>query len=122
MSTTKKGSVTVSLAGQKFSIKSDHNEQHLEHLASYVDRKVRELQRMSKSVGTHQLALLAAMNIADELFMAEARQREFKARVIRKSETLLKAVEGALNTRNGASNGNSHPPTPNGKPVKEAKV
>jgi cell division protein ZapA len=96
---TKKGSVTVSLAGQKFSIKSDHPEQHLQQLAAYVDRKVRELQRLSTTVGTQQLALLAAMNIADELFSAEARQREFKGRVVRKSETLLRAVENAMQSR-----------------------
>jgi len=100
----KKGPVTVNLAGHKLSIKSDHSEQHLQHLASYVDRKVRELQRMSKTVGTQQLALLAAMNIADELFNAEAKQREFKQRVMRKSENLLKAVESALTARaNGLS-------------------
>ena len=96
---TKKGSVTVSLAGQKFSIKSEHPEQHLHQLAAYVDRKVRELQRLSKTVGTHQLALLAAMNIADELFTAETRQREFKGRVSRKGETLLRAVESAMQQR-----------------------
>lgn len=92
----KKGSVTVSLAGHRFSIKSEHPEAHLHSLAAYVDRKVRELQRLSKTVGTQQLALLAAMNIADELFNAEQRQREFKQRVGRKSETLLKAVEMAI--------------------------
>jgi cell division protein ZapA len=96
---SKKGSVTVSLAGHNFSIKSDHSEQHLEQLASYVDRKVRELQRVSKTVGTQQLALLAAMNIADELFQAEQRQREFKQRVARKSESILRTVEQALANR-----------------------
>lgn len=102
MSSTKKGSVTVSLAGHKFSIKSDHPETHLHSLAAYVDKKVRELQRMSRTVGTHQLALLAAMNIADELFASEQRSKEFKSRVVRKSETLLRSVEHALQSRAAA--------------------
>ena len=100
---SKKDSVTVSLAGHKFSIKSEHNEAHLEQLAAYVDRKVRELQRMSKSVGTQQLALLAAMNIADELFQAQDAQRQFRQRVARKSEHLLKVVDLAMANRAAAS-------------------
>jgi cell division protein ZapA len=108
--TQKKDSVTVNLAGQKFSIKSEHPETHLNQLAAYVDRKVRELQRMSRTVSTQQLALLAAMNIADELFAAEARQRDFKQRVHRKSEGLLRAVEAALAARNATVVGHAAPP------------
>jgi cell division protein ZapA len=95
----RKGSVTVTLAGQRFAIRSDHPEQRLHDLAAYVDRQVAELRAVSPAVATHQLALLAAMNIADELFNAEARQREFKTRVARKGETLLRAVEDALQQR-----------------------
>lgn len=94
--TTKKGSVTVSLAGQRFTIRSEHTESHLLELAAYVDRKIRELQRISKAAGSQQLALLAAMNIADELFTAERRQQEFKESVQRKGEQMLRAVESAM--------------------------
>ncbi|MEW5849846.1 MAG: cell division protein ZapA [Myxococcota bacterium] len=117
----KKGSVTVSLAGHRFSIRSEHSEAHLQNLASYVDRKVRELQRLSKTVGTQQLALLAAMNIADELFAAEQRQRDFKQRVHRKSENLLRAVEMAIASQNAARDNASSAKVP-GHTGTEAKM
>ncbi|MBI5497348.1 MAG: cell division protein ZapA [Deltaproteobacteria bacterium] len=100
MSGRKVGSVTVTLAGQKLNIRSEHAEAHIQQLAAYVERHVKDLQRVSKpSVPTHQIALLAAMNIADELFNMQSEGKEFRAKVAHKGEHLLRAIENALASR-----------------------
>ena len=107
--TTKKGSVQVSMAGQKLAIRSEHPETHIRALADYVNQKVMDLQKHSKNAGGQQLALLAAMNIADELFAAQAKQKEFKTRVQKKGEQMMRALELAM--QNAAQRRTSLPPT-----------
>ena len=41
---------------------------YLERLSAYVDGKMREIQESSRTVDTVKVAVMAALNIADELF------------------------------------------------------
>jgi cell division protein ZapA len=62
-----KRSVAVTIAGQRYTIKSDAEESYVQSLADLVDAKVRELQRGAKAASVHAVAVLAAMQLADEL-------------------------------------------------------
>jgi cell division protein ZapA len=106
---TKKASVSVTMGGQKLAIRSEHPEAYIRALADYVNQKVGDLQRHSKSAGGQQLALLAAMNIADELFTAQVKQKEFKSKVQKKGEQMMRALELAM--QNAAARRTSLPPS-----------
>ena len=48
----KRRSVAVRIAGQRFVIKSDEDEAHINALAHYVDGKIAELQQATRTVST----------------------------------------------------------------------
>jgi cell division protein ZapA len=62
-----KRALDVEILGQKFTISSEAEEGYMLRVAGYVDGKMQELMQASKSVAKSNVAMLAALNIADEL-------------------------------------------------------
>lgn len=62
-----KKALDVEILGQKFTISSDAEEGYMLKVAGYVDGKMQELMQASKPVAKSNVAMLAALNIADEL-------------------------------------------------------
>jgi cell division protein ZapA len=60
--------VEIEIYGQKYRIrvKGDEDEKYIGRLTSYVDQKMREIGEKSRSVDPFKIAVLAALNIADE--------------------------------------------------------
>jgi cell division protein ZapA (FtsZ GTPase activity inhibitor) len=92
--------VEVSLGGQSFTVKSEKDEAHLQRIAAFVNRKFDDLRRQTRNASTHELALLVAMNIADELFDAKAEAAETREEVRRRTERAIARIDAALG--NGA--------------------
>ena len=59
-------SVTVKILGQEYRIRSEADAEHLEQVATYVDRMLRDVQEHSRS-DTQAATILACLNIASEL-------------------------------------------------------
>ncbi len=95
-----KRSVTVDVAGQKFTLRTDADEAYVRSLAEFVNEKISEVKAPSSSGGrtlsTHALAILAALNIADELFQARQGHAELKQRVRDKAKRLDELLDKAL--------------------------
>ena len=62
--------VTVEIHGQRYPIRSGLDPAYVAELAAYVDEKMRLASRESPAGDTLKLAVLAALNIADECFRA----------------------------------------------------
>jgi len=62
-----KRALDVEILGQKFTISSEAEEGYMLKVADYVDGKMQELMQASKPVAKSNVAMLAALNIADEL-------------------------------------------------------
>jgi cell division protein ZapA len=60
--------VSVEIRGQRYPIRSSLDAQYVTGLATYVDQKMRAAGDSTPSGDTIRLAVLAALNIADELF------------------------------------------------------
>lgn len=56
----------VEILGQKLTISSDSDENHMLRVAGYVDGKMQELLHSPKAIARANIAVLAALNIADE--------------------------------------------------------
>lgn len=82
----------VVLLGKKFKLRSNHDEAHLAELAAYVTSAVTEAQRRG-TVSTLDAALLAALNIADELFQVRRDAEDRLAAIGDKTQALLAALE-----------------------------
>jgi cell division protein ZapA len=70
--------VTVEIHGQRYPIKSSLDSAYVAELAAYLDEKMRLAVKECPSGDTLKIAVLAALNIADEFFRAcdEVRDRQ----------------------------------------------
>ncbi|MDK2985529.1 MAG: cell division protein ZapA [Clostridia bacterium] len=59
--------VTVNIHGQEYTIKGNDSEEYIKKLADYVDEKMREIASKNSNLPPIKVAVLAALNLADEL-------------------------------------------------------
>ena len=64
------GVVTVEIAGQRYPIRSGLDPAYVIELAAYVDKKMRAASDTTPATDTLGLAVLVALNLADECFRA----------------------------------------------------
>jgi len=83
-----KRSVEVYIYGQKYVIRSESSEEYVKEVASLVDRKMREVAQRGRSVSTLNVAVLAALNIADELLKSSRDNEELLKRIKDQTERL----------------------------------
>ena len=62
-----KGITTVKIFGKDYPIASDQNPEYIQRLAEFVDKKMNEIAESGDSLSTSRVAVLACLNIADEL-------------------------------------------------------
>lgn len=86
--------IEVTILGQRMLLKADEDPKHVERLASYVNRKVDEVSG-GGSVATTKLAILAALNIANDYFRELDQSNEFKQWVAEKSRSLLAELDSS---------------------------
>ena len=58
----------VSIVGEEYAIRSDATPEHTRAVAAYLDREIRKVLGANALMETHKAAILAAMQITDELF------------------------------------------------------
>ncbi len=61
------GNVEVYILGQRYVIKGDASADYIKHLSDFVDRKLKEAYSNSPNITPLKAAILASLNIADEL-------------------------------------------------------
>ena len=61
--------ITVRIAGRDYPISSNDTEEYVRRVASYVDRKLTELE-LATRLPSQQLAVLTSVSIADDLLKA----------------------------------------------------
>ncbi len=84
--------VEVKIMGQKVVLRSDDEEQHILRVAEYVDDKMQEVGKSTNSKGKYSVAMLAALNIADEFHRLKDTQDTVTTRV----DQLLERLTAAL--------------------------
>jgi len=60
--------ITVDILGQRYPIRSTLDPEYIATLASYLDQKIRAAGETAPTGDSIRLTVLAALNIADELF------------------------------------------------------
>ena len=67
---TKRNAVRVTILNEDYNIRSDTSVEHTQAVAQYVDRAIRQVLTSGSVVETNKAAILAALQIAGELFEA----------------------------------------------------
>lgn len=68
----RKNTVRVEILGDEFILRSDATAEHTRAVAAHVDAAIRGVMESGSVVETHKVAILAALQIADELFRTRA--------------------------------------------------
>jgi cell division protein ZapA len=66
----KRNSVRVTILNEEYNIRSDASPEHARAVAEFVDRSIRQVLNSGMVVETNKAAILAALQIAGELFEA----------------------------------------------------
>lgn len=79
---SEKGKVIVEIYGEKHVIRGGDSPEHIQKVAHEVDKKMRLIAQRMPRLAVHQVAILAALNLADELEKLREEQ-----------ETLMQLIE-----------------------------
>jgi cell division protein ZapA len=85
--------INVTVAGQRYTIKSDADASYVQQLASQVDARIRDVQRGAKSQSLQAVAVLAALQLADELERERKRRIELRKRVRERTRSMTAFLE-----------------------------
>lgn len=88
--------VPVTIFGETYNVRADEDGSYIEELARYVDTKMRTLAESTGTSSPLKVAVLAALNIADEFFKLEQSQKSGEAEIAATTEELLKALDESL--------------------------
>lgn len=93
-------SIRVSIFGRDYNIKGGSDEEYIRNLAEYVDSVMRDIADKAGTLSSGRIAILAALNIADEMHKERQRFDEVTDDLVQKLEDALNAdqgLEGDLN-------------------------
>lgn len=88
--------VQVEIFDHTYSLRGDLDEKYVQELAEYVDEKMRSIAAGSRTPDSLRAAVLAAMNLADEVFAARQRLAQLEKDIRPRAERCLGLVEQAL--------------------------
>jgi cell division protein ZapA len=88
--------VPVEILGQRYPIRSTLDEEYVAELASYVDGKIRTAADASPSSDLVRVAVLAALNIADEFFRARDVEHDWQRQLAERVSRVERLLDGAL--------------------------
>lgn len=83
-----KRNVEVEIFGQRYSLKSEFPEEQVKKVAAYVDGKMREVAESTKSVDSLHIAILTALNIAQEYLREKGNKEDLLQRIKDKADRL----------------------------------
>jgi cell division protein ZapA len=90
------GVITVEIAGQRYPIRSGLDERYVAELAAYVDQKMRDAVIASPESDMLGLAILVALNIADDAFRAKKQQSSAAGVLNERAMQLEELVDAVL--------------------------
>ncbi len=86
---SEKQSVTVRIAGEEHTIRSNAAPEYTKQCAEYVDERVGEIKRQLGMIEGHKAAILAALSITDELLQARQGLQQTHTDVIARAEAVI---------------------------------
>ena len=89
---TKKHAVKVMIGGEEYTVRSDLPPEYTRDVAAYVDQALRKVLSQGPIVETHKAAILAALDITNELFQSRRGEREVAARLAAMADDLAKLL------------------------------
>jgi cell division protein ZapA len=103
MSADTAGVTRVKIFNQTYDIRADDAE-YVESLAQFVDERMLEISKLTPTVDSLKVAILAALNIVDELFAVQAKLERLETGINEQNNRLASCTERLVES--------SHPEAP----------
>lgn len=88
--------IEVDVFGQRLALQGDADEQYVHELAQYVEGQMNSIARNLTTSTPTKIAILAAINIADQLFKQESRRQAGDAEIDRRATGLLECIDAQI--------------------------
>ena len=89
--------VQISIFGQEYSVKAPADPNYIKKIAEYLDEKMREAQSgFNTTQSSTRIAILAGMNIVDELFAAKKDGDVASGEIEEKVSSLIELIDDNL--------------------------
>lgn len=89
--------VKISIFGQEYSVKAPADPEYIKKIAEFLDGKMREVQSgFSTTQSSTRIAILAGMNITDELFNARQFGESTDNDTEQKISSLIELIDDAI--------------------------
>ncbi len=88
--------VVVSILGKEYSLVSEVDPEYIKKTAAYLDSKMREVSESYPNMNEGRIAVLAALNIADELFKITDNADKSGGSVEKKLQALARKLSESL--------------------------
>jgi len=89
---TKKHAVRVMIGGEEYTVRSDLSPEYTRDVAAHVDQALKKVLSQGPIVEIHKAAILAALDITNELFQARKGEREMAARLTALADDMAKLL------------------------------
>jgi cell division protein ZapA len=86
----------VEIFDQTYNVQADDDENHLRNVASFVDEKMRAVAESTRQVDSTRVAVLTALNVADELFALRKRLEEIEGPLRQRVQRCVRLTEKVL--------------------------
>jgi cell division protein ZapA len=86
----------VVIYNQTYNLRSDHDPEYIHELAAHVDRRMHEIARATMTVDSLRVAILAALQVADELYQARREMKETEEEIAERSSKYAELLDQFL--------------------------
>ena len=88
--------IRVLIYDQEYYVRGDLDEEYMQRLAKFLDTKMRAIAGRTRTVDSLRVAVLAALNIADEYHQVKEKYEETSKRVDEKVEECSRILDRCL--------------------------
>jgi cell division protein ZapA len=81
--------------GQELSVLSDSEDEQVANVVQFVNEKMEEVLRSGNGIKTLSVAILAALNISEELLILKGVNRDLCDQIERRAEKLIQLIDEA---------------------------
>lgn len=85
-------SVTITIGGEEFTIRTDAGADYARRCAEALDRAVGQVYSSGAAVESHRAVILAALSLTDELFRAREETDQLRRKIATSAGSLAQAV------------------------------
>jgi len=86
----------LEILGQTYRVRVHGTQEWAKSVGSMVDDTMREIQRSTHLTDTTKIAILAALNLADQLLLVKRANRDLEQRVLATTEEMNRVLSEAL--------------------------